>query len=388
MLKNSWWNDIPKNYYQSFYKTELDDQHRLKIGLTATLDHVCRTGLAMSILMAMNKNFASGLHVRKELELLEFYKAFAESDNPADVFVEPPMDVEIKKSKSSGYSHHLKGIAKVDLLHFDSPYITLNPELNAEYSMLSKNNRVVAQHWQHTDGVRQTLIFIHGVVLDSYLLNSKLFELNWLYQQGYDVLLYTLPFHGYRKEPNDLINGLGFFSRGFAHSNEAMVQSVFDLRILMNYLEQNGVTQMGVMGFSLGGYISALVANVDGRLFFVIQFAPVVFPIDMVMGWPPLSTFMQNIMKKHDWNIQVYKKSNSFAPCNQLETSDEPHRLMVVGGAGDRFTAPRFVKLLHEHWQGSEMYWYHGNHLLFFNHGQVLHWIKNFMDRCCEINPY
>lgn len=216
--------------------------------------------------------------------------------------------------------------------------------------MLSKNNRVVAQHWQHTDGVRQTLIFIHGVVLDSYLLNSKLFELNWLYQQGYDVLLYTLPFHGYRKEPNDLINGLGFFSRGFAHSNEAMVQSVFDLRILMNYLEQNGVTQMGVMGFSLGGYISALVANVDGRLFFVIQFAPVVFPIDMVMGWPPLSIFMQNIMKKHDWNIQVYKKSNSFAPCNQLETSDEPHRLMVVGGAGDRFTAPRFVKLLHEHW--------------------------------------
>ena len=216
--------------------------------------------------------------------------------------------------------------------------------------MLSKNNRVVAQHWQHTDGVRQTLIFIHGVVLDSYLLNSKLFELNWLYQQGYDVLLYTLPFHGYRKEPNDLINGLGFFSRGFAHSNEAMLQSVFDLRILMNYLEQNGVTQMGVMGFSLGGYISALVANVDGRLSFVIPFAPVVFPIDMVVGWPPLSTFIQNIMKKQDWNIQVLRKATALHHAINWKPLIEPYRLMVVGGAGDRFTAPRFVKLLHEHW--------------------------------------
>ena len=303
MLKNSWWNDIPKNYYQSFYKTELDDQHRLKIGLTATLDHVCRTGLAMSILMAMNKNFASGLHVRKELELLEFYKAFAESDNPANVFVEPPMDVEIKKSKSSGYSHHLKGIAKVDLLHFDSPYSTLNPELNAEYSMLSKNKRVIAQHWQHADGARPTLIFIHGVVLDSYLLNSKLFELNWLYQQGYDVLLYTLPFHGHRKEPNDFINGLGFFSRGFAHRAK--------------WCDQNG--RDGVQSWWI---YQCLVCQCRPSFIFCYSVCTCCFTDRYGDGMAAVVYIYRKYHEKSGLEYSSIKKSNSFTSCSKLETCD------------------------------------------------------------------
>ena len=75
----------------------MDDQYRLKIGLSATLDYVCLTGLAMSISLAMNKKLISESHVKKELELLEFYKVFAELENPTDVFVEPPKDIEIKK---------------------------------------------------------------------------------------------------------------------------------------------------------------------------------------------------------------------------------------------------------------------------------------------------
>ena len=54
---------------------------------------------------------------------------------------------------------------------------------------------------------------------------------------------------------------------------------------------------------------------------------------------------------------------------------------MVIGGAGDRFTSPRFVSLLHQHWAGSDVHWFPGNHLLHLQQGRYLRLMKKFMDR-------
>ena len=61
----------------------------------------------------------------------------------------------------------------------------------------------------------------------------------------------------------------------------------------------------------------------------------------------------------------------------------DPRRLLIIGGAGDRFTPPRYVKLLHEHWAGSQLHWFPGNHIMHLKQRDYLHFMKRFMDDCC-----
>jgi pimeloyl-ACP methyl ester carboxylesterase len=220
-------------------------------------------------------------------------------------------------------------------------------------------------------------------MLDSYGLNSAMFSLGWFYKKGYDILLYTLPFHGHRKDWLHPFSGFGFFAHGFAHINEAMLQSVYDLRILMNYLEHSGVTKMGISGLSLGGYISALTACADSRPAFVIPNAPAVSLADMVREWAPMSRILGQIMPRNGISIRKQRHYMAIHTPLTYQPKVDTDRLLIIGGAGDRFTPPRYVKLLHEHWAGSQMHWFPGNHIMHLKKSNYLHLMKRFMDDCC-----
>jgi dienelactone hydrolase len=120
-----------------------------------------------------------------------------------------------------------------------------------------------------------------------YLFNGLFFSLPWFYRSGYDVLLYTLPFHGARAENGSPFSGYGYFAHGFAGFAEAMAQAVHDFRSLIDYLEFTGVDRIALTGMSLGGYTSALIACVDDRIQAVIPNVPVVTPDRTVDEWFP-----------------------------------------------------------------------------------------------------
>jgi pimeloyl-ACP methyl ester carboxylesterase len=138
--------------------------------------------------------------------------------------------------------------------------------------------RTHAQHWVHDDGPHPTLCVIHGFMGSPYLFNGLFFSLPWFYRSGYDVLLYTLPFHGRRAEKGSLFSGYGYFAHGFSGFAEAMAQAVHDFRSVIDYLEFTGVDRIALTGMSLGGYTSALIACVDDRIQAVIPNVPVVTP--------------------------------------------------------------------------------------------------------------
>lgn len=71
------------------------------------------------------------------------------------------------------------------------------------------------------NGPRPTLCVIHGFMADPYWVNSKLLELRWFYEQGYDILLYTLPFHGKCHTLSDITSDARFSDEDI----EAMVDS-------------------------------------------------------------------------------------------------------------------------------------------------------------------
>ena len=57
---------------------------------------------------------------------------------------------------------------------------------------------------------------------------------------------------------------------------------------------------------------------------------------------------------------------------------------MIIGGAGDRFTPPRFVRLLHGHWPDSHLHWFPGNHVIHLGRQEYLKLMLSFMDSHCQ----
>jgi hypothetical protein len=377
-----WWVSLPEDFHQMLHVTGIDNLHRLKVKSSAAIDGVLRLGLASAVAGAMSPHILSPTRVRKDIHNLEFYQNIVDQGDREAVFSKPPKDSQVIRERVAP-SRYLPVGAKVELLRNQSTFQTLNPAVRSEYAKSHFNGTATAQYWQHPDGPRPTLIFTHGFLVDAPRFNNYMFSLSWFYEQGYDILLHTLPFHGTRRGKLDVLSGMGYFSHGFAHMNEAFLQGVYDLRGWMNFLEAQGVTAMGVSGYSLGGYTSASAACADDRLKFVIPNSPAVVLIDMIRGWAPTNLALGHIMKNHHLTLKNFRHMTAVHCPLSWKPVIAPERLMIIGGAGDRFTSPQFVNALHKHWSGSEMHWFPGNHVMHLNKLAYLRLMKEFMDKNC-----
>lgn len=356
---------------------ELGPAARLVYHGTVVSDLALRTGVASVLAAAM----LPGLVVqdtRRERRRLDFYGELAAAGDAAAVFDPPPGDVVVKVHRGMRGLPDLEG-GHADALRFRSPFRALNPDVRDDYAKSVPNRTAWAQHWQHDDGPRPTLCVIHGFGASPYWLNTAFFELHWFFAQGYDVLLYTLPFHGRRRSRFAPINGAELFSHGFAQFNEAMIHAVHDFRIFVDHLERTGVERLGVTGLSLGGYTSALLATIEPRLDFVIPNAPVTYLPQLLGEWFPASAALsvagQLRLLDHE---QLAEALAVHSPLNYAPIVPKD-RLMIIGGLGDRLAPPEQARLLWEHWDRPKLRWFPGSHVLHVGRGTYLREMRDLM---------
>lgn len=378
MTTAAWWDKLPADFFAQDDGTPLDERHPIKIGATAAADRVLRTFLSSAIVGSSVPNLARPSQMARERERLEAYHALASTRDIDSIFPTPGV-ADIVASKPRFLHYRPRGIPAVDL-SFDSVYEPLLPEMRASYLAHPRNRRVWAQHWRHPSGPRKTLIFLHGVIEGWYGLNSNWFALKWFYRQGYDVLQMTLPFHGYRTERYHPFSGYGFFSGGFCRINEAMLQAVCDARVLIRHLREQGAPSVGIAGLSLGGYLSALTATVERDMAFCIPNSPVVSPIDMARAWQPSGMMLEVLQRLYGLDLLELRRGMAVHSPLTYQPRTEGRRVMIIGGAGDRLTPPRFLRLLHAHWPGSHMHWFPGNHVLHLGQRKYLKLMSWFMN--------
>ncbi|MGQ0701310.1 MAG: alpha/beta hydrolase family protein [Panacagrimonas sp.] len=374
-----WWQALPDDYYRRPFDTELDRTDPLKVLASAALDQLSRSALGTVMALALTPTLGTARARARERERLRFYAPLAGTDADQVFVAPPPTPVRTRTASTWGLGFE---DAVCERLSFNSPFETLNPELRADYASQRRNRRATALYIRRPLGKpRPTLIFVHGFLLDDARLNSRAFCLPWLFRNGYDVLLPSLPFHGPRAERLHPFSGYGFFRGGLARTNESMLQGVSDLRVWVQALLDRGAPQVGISGLSLGGYMTAMLSNVEPRLAFAIPNSPVVAAADMAMEWQPLGALMRRSVLTEGWRFSELRQSMALhSPLSHRPRLDAG-RLLVIGGAGDRFTSPRFVSLLHQHWAGSQLHWFPGNHLLHLQQGRYLRLMKKFMDR-------
>ena len=346
------------------------------VGVSAAADVGLRT-MAASILGATLAPL--GLRGRLELDLAElgFYADLAAAADSERSFPAPGPGHRMQATRAARLPNRLHG-ARVESLRFESHFAPVNPAVRTAYAGHNRNGRAHAQHWRHTDGPRPTLCVIHGFMGSPYVFNSAFFSLPWFFGQGYDVLLYTLPFHGPRASRTSPYSGAGLFAGGIAHLNEAMAHAVHDFRVLVEHLEHQGVEQIGVTGLSLGGYTTALLAAVEDRLAFAIPNAALADMSTLIDSWFPANLMMRHVLPRRGIDFDAFAEAVRVHSPLTYPVRLAKERLLVIGGLGDRLAPPEESERIWEHWNRPRLHWYPGNHVLHVNRGAYFRQMKEF----------
>lgn len=355
---------------------DLDPAARLLYHGVVAGDYALRTGLA-SVVGAAALPGALRARPGAERRRLEFYAELAARADPAEVFPAPG-PVEVRSVPGNG-----PGVAggRVELLRFESPYVAQNPELRESYARHENNRTARAQHWRHEDGPRKTLCVIHGFGASPAWFNTAFFSLREFFAGGWDILLYTLPFHGSRRSSTIGVNGVDLFSHGMGTLCEAMLHAVHDFRAFFDHLEATGAPRIGVTGLSLGGYTAALLAAAEPRLAFAVPNAALSWMPTLIERWFPANLSLAAVRQVTGVSEELFAQALSVHSALTYPAALPKERLMVVGGLGDRLAPPEQSLLLWEHWDRPELKWFPGSHVIHFGRAEYLAAMRELMDR-------
>ena len=379
--RGHWWEELDQDFARQPEGFDLGVADRLKVGAAAGFDTILRSfGASMISTMALPLGY-NPIELRRAIRDADFYGAIAESGDATRFFREPPSGVRVRVKKGRWLPRFEPHDGTSEELSFDSPFQPVNPAQHKRYLRHGANRVARARMLRHRGkGPRPTIVAIHGFTADWYLINEWFFALPWFYRMGCDIVLFTLPFHGLRQTKYSPFSGHGYFAGGPSRLNEAVAQSVFDFRILFEWLRrERGAEQIGVTGLSLGGFTTAMLASVEERLAFAIPNVPVVSLADLVLEWQPIGLLLRGALATKGMDLRDVRRMTAVSCPLTYPPALPPERLMIVGGVGDRLAPPKHSRLLWDHWGRCRIHWFPGSHIIHMDRGVYLTEMARFM---------
>ncbi len=246
-----------------------------------------------------------------------------------------------------------------DTVSFDSGYEP-HPEEPGRDRWLSygENQRARALILSHDDQPRPWLVCVHGAEMARATLDVKFFRAEYMHRvMGLNVVLPVLPLHGPRRKGTDA----RFPTVDVLDNVHGLAQGVWDLRRVLSWVRTQEPTGLGLMGFSLGGYTTALVAGFESDLDCVIAGGPATdFPTLMQRSTP------QTLREDPRFLTLMEKSSRLHHVVSPLSITPKTtrDRLFIFAGLADRLAHPiEQVVDLWDHWGKPEILWHGGGHL-------------------------
>ena len=219
---------------------------------------------------------------------------------------------------------------------------------------------------------RPIAVLVHGYLGGVFTLEQRIWPLRWLDSLGFDSALFTLPFHGARaptpgQTPPFPQSDIRFTAEGFR-------QSVTDLRDFVAWLRERGHPTVGLMGMSLGGYVTSLTATLDPTLAFLVPIVPLGCLADFARDQGRFPRGSRQAISYEQTLKRAYRLVSPLTRAPRISSE----RVLVVAGKADRITPPTHARMLARHFSAPLESW-SGGHLLQFGRAQSLQRVGSFL---------
>lgn len=203
---------------------------------------------------------------------------------------------------------------------------------------------------------RPAVIAVHGYMCGQWLFEESHWPIAWFLRRGLDVALPILPFHALRSGGRP--GAPPFPSADPRRTNEGFRQAVADITSLARWFRQRGAPHVGVIGVSLGGYTSSLLATVSKEIDFVMPMIPLASIADFAKEQGQLGDG-EEMRTIHEALDRAYRVVSPLSRPLLVP----PSRALVVGAENDRVTPSTHAERIARHF-GCERMNMAGGHLL------------------------
>jgi hypothetical protein len=227
------------------------------------------------------------------------------------------------------------------------------------------------EHWVH--GRRRapaTVLALHGFGMGRPRIDASVMLAPHWFRHGLDVALLTLPHHGARTPAEARLSGEAFAVPHVARLAEAVREAVYEIRLTAHWLREETGRPVGLLGLSLGGYLTALAAGLLDDLAFAIPMAAPVCMGDLAWRFLRRTKHHREGVPELLGPEELRRSFRVHSPlAHPLRIPRE--RVLIVAGRGDRVVPPEHALALARHWGGPALHWFSGSHLAPFGRARI-----------------
>jgi hypothetical protein len=230
---------------------------------------------------------------------------------------------------------------------------------------------------RHEGPARPWLICVNGYRTGNPAVDFATFDAARLHHKfGLNLAFTVQPLHGPRAEGS---SGDRVLFGGAMNTVHTAAQGLWDIRRLKSWIQQTqDAPLVGIMGISLGGYLTALTASFEADLACAIAGVP---EADLVRGMRRnVEALLPPFYEQWGLSWRSLERVNRVVSPLALEPAVARDARYIFAGLADRWVRPGNVKALWEHWDEPEICWYQGGHLSFPFERDV----KRFVARALE----
>lgn len=244
-------------------------------------------------------------------------------------------------------------------------------------------NQICRARWyrsQSTPEPRPTIVCFHGYMGGNFRLEEKAWPIENMLEQGFDVVMMVLPFHGQRKTQKQFYKPPRFPSSDPRFTIEALRQTVHDYMSLKGYLKSNGVEEIALAGMSLGGYCTALISVLDPDHSFYMPIIPLAALTELIARQKRLGT------DEGQAHIQQQQFSDLLRIVDPLAYRPQflGAKMKIIYGSADGITGSAHAHLLANHFRTVPVE-FAGSHLMRFGLDDV--WRRTLLSQKAAKDP-
>ncbi len=280
------------------------------------------------------------------------------------LFPDPPRVPEVVRRER----WRVPGLVSEDLV-FPSAHEVIEPRFCERFASRYLETHTVYARRIRPSGSRgrPRLLYLHGYMQPETYVEEFAFLSSLAVYLGVEVVQMQPAYHGRRSPRETILGGEYFFTADLVRSVEAMRQTVLDARALLGWMLEAGESPVGVMGLSLGGALTAMLACVEPRFAFAV---PLIahMDLDAMIADAPVMAGTRHDLRRFGWSRSDVKAFVDDLGWNDLRAQLEPGRIRIFAASDDRFFDPAIVERMWRTWGEPPIRWYPCSHMGFLPH--------------------